>query len=397
MRQPTDTGIRRCTSARQRVSAYGRHAVVAGIAAPLILLTASAEASSSMVGARPASPSVGIAAGPGAGVVAAHQRAARNPLAGRRWGVYKGKADQSWPPYVRSRGNNRRLLAKISLRPKAKWFGKWISNATIKSKVRAYIANSTRGNPRVLVQMTVFRMVPWEHKACRRLPTKAEQASYKKWINRFAAGIGDAHVALILQPDGPFALCAPGGSKLPSRMIAYSARRFSALPHTSVYIDGGASDWPNDNPAKAARFLMPAGVKYARGFALNSTHYVSTGSDIDFGTRLVRALARRGAPRKHFVINTAQNGRPFTFNRARGSHPDNAKACATRRETRCVTLGIPPTTAVANPRWGLSQQRRARARAHVDGYLWFGRPWLYMQADPFVLKRALAIARTTRY
>jgi endoglucanase len=33
----------------------------------------------------------------------------------------------------------------------------------------------------------------------------------------------------------------------------------------------------------------------------------------------------------------------------------------------------------------------------VDGYLWFGRPWLYMQADPFVMTRALQLARTTPY
>jgi endoglucanase len=38
-------------------------------------------------------------------------------------GVYKGLGDQAWQPYVASRGTNRTLLAKIALRPKAKWFG----------------------------------------------------------------------------------------------------------------------------------------------------------------------------------------------------------------------------------------------------------------------------------
>jgi endoglucanase len=326
---------------------------------------------------------------------AASRKAPANPLAGRHWGVYKGNADQSWPPYVSSSGERRRLLAKISLRPKAKWFGRWISNADITTKVRQYIANSTAGNPNALVQMTVFRMVPWEHDACHRLPTRAEQASYRQWTNRFAAGIGRTHTAIVLQPDGPFALCAPHGSRLPSSLIAYSARRFSALPNTSVYIDAGASDWPANNPGEAVRILMPAGIRSVRGFALNSTHYVSTGSDIDFGTRIIAELARRGVRGKHFVINTAQNGRPFTFGQARGAHPDNAKVCATKAERRCVTLGIPPTVNVASPRWGLSSLHRARARAHVDGYLWFGRPWLFMQADPFDMRRALSLARTT--
>lgn len=318
-----------------------------------------------------------------------------NPLKGRRWGVYKGNGDQSWAPYVRSRGTNRTLLAKIALRPKAKWFGSWIPNNAIKAKVRAYIANAAGSNRQTLVQMTVFRMVPWEHEACRRLPTAKEQASYRQWVDQFAAGIGSQHVALILQPDGPFALCVPKTSKIPSQLIAYSARKFSALPNTSVYIDGGASDWPKDDPAKAADFLVSAGVKYTRGFALNSTHYATTTREIEFGTRLVGELARRGAPGKHFVVNTSSNGQGFEFGLARGSHPDNAKTCATRTERVCVTLGIPPTADVANARWRLSAANRSRALRNVDAYLWFGRPWLNMQADPFDLRRALAVARTT--
>jgi endoglucanase len=284
-------------------------------------------------------------------------------------GVYKGLGDQAWQPYVASRGTNRTLLAKIALRPKAKWFGGWISNAAIRDKVVDYIANSTGGDPEVLVQMAVFRMVPWEHEACKRLPTRAEQASYKQWVDRFAAGAGDAHVALILHPDGPFALCAPGGSRLPSQLIRYSARKFSALPNTSVYLDGGAADWPKDRPAESARFLLPAGIEYARGFALNSTHYSPTYKEIEFGTRLVAELARRGAPGKQFVVNTSSNGQGFDFGTAVGAHPDNANVCRTKAERHCVTLGIPPTTDVTNPRWGLSASHRAQAAEHVDGYL----------------------------
>jgi hypothetical protein len=105
-------------------------------------------------------------------------------------GVYKGLADQAWQPYVASRGTNRTLLAKIALRPKAKWFGGWISNAAIRDKVVDYVANSTGGDPEVLVQMAVFRMVPWEHEACKRLPTRVEQASYKQWVDRSQPGSG---------------------------------------------------------------------------------------------------------------------------------------------------------------------------------------------------------------
>ena len=323
---------------------------------------------------------------------------ARTPLAGRHWGVYKGSAELAWDPYVQATGARKRLLGKIALRPKAKWFGAWITPAEISQKVRDYIANSTAGHPDALVQMTVFRMVPWEAEVDDRLPTRAEQASYKTWIDHFAATVGDdTHAAIILQPDGPLALKAPQNSRLPSQMIAYAARKFGALDHTSTYIDAGASDWPASHPEVAATIVQRAGVKYVRGFALNATHYTSTGDNIEYGTQVVAELARRGLPGKHFVVDTAENGRPFEFSQYRGTHPNNAKVCETRAERRCVTLGIPPTANVANVAWGLSSANRARARAHVDGYLWFGRPWLYMQTNPFDMHRALAMARTTPY
>ncbi|WP_114423906.1 glycoside hydrolase family 6 protein [Nocardioides houyundeii] len=321
--------------------------------------------------------------------------ASDNPLVGHPMGVYQGPGDQAWAPYVNSSGANRELLAKIALRPKAKWFGAWIADRSIRASVADYVANSTGGDPNVLVQMAVFRMVPWEHEACRRLPTPGEQASYRFWIDEFAAGVGAAHAAIVLQPDGPFALCAPGGSRLPSELVKYAATRFAALPNTHVYIDAGAADWPKDNPAEAAEILVRAGVGQVRGFALNSTHYVAVADDIAFGTKVVAELARRGIPGRHFVINTSSNGQGFEFSQGRGNHPDNANVCRTPAERVCVTLGIPPTVDVANPRWGLGEELSAAAAEHVDAYLWFGRPWLNMQNDPFVLDRALAMARTT--
>jgi len=318
-----------------------------------------------------------------------------NPLKGHRWGVYKGRADQAWAPYAASKGTERQLLAKIGERPKAQWFGAWIKNTDITKRVDDYIANATGGDPKVMVQMSIFRMVPWEHDACKRLPTRAEQASYKQWTDRAAAAIGSAHVILILQPDGPFALCAPKHSKLPSQLIAYSARKFSALPNTNVYIDAGASDWPANDTKAAANILGPAGIRSARGFATNSTHYATTGNEIASGVKLIAELNRRGIKGKHFVINTSSNGRGFTFNKAKGSHPDNADVCRNKAEKRCVTLGIPPTTNVAAARWTLSTANRAKAAKYVDAYLWFGRPWLFMQADPYQKSRALQLARTT--
>lgn len=318
-----------------------------------------------------------------------------NPLAAHPWGVYLGPSDMAWEPWTRSTGRQKELLDRIVLQPKAQWFGRWVPDDLIADRIHKLVANATGGDPDVLVQLAIFRMMPWEGDACHRLPTDAEVASYKRWITSAAAALGSTYAALVLQPDGPFSLCAPHGSKLPAHLVRFAARTFSANPHTSVYIDAGADDWNRSDPAKALKILLPAGIRLVRGFALNSTHYDSTRAEVEYGAAVSRALAARGITGKHFVVNTSSNGRPFPGYTYQGPDFDNAWVCHDTTQDRCVTLGIPPTTDVANPRWGLSVDNQLQAAAWCDGYLWFGRPWLFEQAAPFRMKRALAIARTT--
>jgi len=324
-----------------------------------------------------------------------------NPLAQHEWGVYGGPAEMAWAPYVAATGTTKKLLGKIALRPKAKWFGNWIPNHEISQKVHDYIRNATGGDDDVMVHMTLFRMNPWEQDACTMLPTKAQKASYKQYIRRFAKAVGDTHAAVVIQPDGPFALCAPGGSKAHSRLIAYTARRLATLPNTTAYIEAGTAEWNGYDPARAVKLLVRGGVEHVRGFTFNVTHYESTASQVDFGVKVVKLLAKRGITGKHFVVDTAENGRPFTGKWWRahntGERWDNAKTCKSKRDRKCVTLGIPPTTKVAAKKWHLPARTRRLARKYVDAYLWAGRPWLHNQTSPFSLKRALAVARTTPY
>ena len=261
--------------------------------------------------------------------------------------------------------------------------------------VRLHVSVATEGDPEALFSASVFRMVPWEHDACDRLPTAAEAKSYKAWIRAFIRGLGDAHAMIVLQPDGPFALCVPGDSPAPSKLIRYAARKFAKLPNVSTYIDAGSYDWTSVD--EALEILVPAGIELTRGFALGSTHYVGTGDEIRYGAEVVAALEERGITGKHFVVNTAANGKPFYGYDYDGPNFDNAETCRTKQDTSCVTLGIPPTADVTNPAWGLTAEENALAAAYVDGYVWVGRPWLYMQNSPFVMSRALAVARTTPY
>ena len=329
---------------------------------------------------------------------AAYERSGANPLAGRTWGVYQGPGDQAWTAWsAEPEGETRTLLERIVLQPKSKWYGQWIATENIRKVVADNIAVAQAGDPEALVQLTAFRLKPWEDEACTRLPTAQEQADYKAWTDEFVAGIGSAHAAVVLQPDGPFALCAPQHSKLPSKLIRYAAKKLGALPNTSTYIDAGASDWLKDDTARALKILVPAGVKHVRGFSLNNTHYAATEDEVAFAAAVAKALADKGLPGKRAVINTAANGRPFNGYEYTGDNFDNAETCKKKRQRRCVTLGIPPTADVANPQWGLPKATTRLAKKYVDGYVWVGRPWLFMQADPFVMERALDVARTTPY
>ncbi|MDP3893309.1 glycoside hydrolase family 6 protein [Nocardioides sp.] len=331
-----------------------------------------------------------------------HPKNPANPLARRVWGVYEGPQDQVWRPYQAASGEERELIGRIALRPRTKWYGAFVPDGDIAERVRQYVESSQDGDPRALVQLAVFRMQPWGQQACQRPPTRKERRSYRTWISNLATGIGSAHTLVVMQPDGPFLWCVPKRG-VTSRLLTFATKRLSALPNTSVYIDAGAADWCENgrgaDPRRCAGILKRTGVKHARGFALDSTHYTGPEENIRHGTRIVRILQRAGYGRKHFIIDTAKSGNPMSWGEvipaAPGEQKDNARTCSKPGMERCVTLGIPPTARAADPRWGMPPKVCRQAARHVDGFVWFGRPWLYYQADPFVKQRAVDMARTT--
>ncbi len=342
--------------------------------------------------------------GPAANATPARARTAgtANPLAGHRWGVYTGGADGLYPAYLQAKHRNQtrkmRLLAKEALRPRVRWFGGWIPASQIGDKVSSYIAQAQNGNPDVVVQMAMFRLFPDGEGRKDDPITSAEQQSYRSWVDHAASAIGSARVAMVLEPDLGVSLKG-WRPAVRLRLARYAAQRFGSLPNASVYLDASDSDWLK--VPVAVRMLKRAGVQDVRGFALGATHYTGTAADIAYGTRIVNRLAKAGIPDRHFVIDTADNGHPFTWlwywRHHRNGDFNNAETCSTRTQHHCDTLGIPPTTRVGAKRWHLPHRARRMARRHVDAYLWFSRPWLTDQKGPFSMQRALAVARTTPY
>lgn len=180
----------------------------------------------------------------------------------------------------------------------------------------------------------------------------AAAAEYRRRIDAYARGIGTDRVVVFLEPDGlPTSYClTPPAQRTREALVRYAVDRFAALPATSVYIDAGASDW---HPAREmAAHLRRAGVAQARGFVLNVTHYDWTGNNVRYGLDIDRHLGRHR--RRHFVINTAYNGRGPLLLRRAGRRIDvwcNPKGRA---------LGHSFTTRTANPL--------------VDAYFWVGGP-----------------------
>jgi hypothetical protein len=312
-----------------------------------------------------------------------------NPLAGMKWGTYEGPIDDVWPAYAGAHGHNKQLLGRIALKPRAVWDGYW--DGAPRATAQESIHDSTQGDPNVLTQVAIFRLNPWE--SCSGSWSPGNQAGYRAWIRGYAAGIGSARVALILQPDMPFAVCVP--SPAPEQLIAYAAGVFNALPHTTVYIDAGAYAWYQ--PAQMAQMLERSGIWHSRGFALNVTQYGSTDQELQWGAQINRALAAAGARGKHFVINTDENGTPYLAGQAGGGAQSNyTPRCSHAGQQLCQRLGIPPTTDVANPRWRLSPADRGIAAAQVDAYMWLGRPWM-VNAGPFSLPYALTLGANGLY
>jgi len=329
-----------------------------------------------------------------------------NPLVGGPWGVYTGSSDGVWPAYARAHGADKALLAKVALQPRVRWLHSGIGVGELGAKIRSEIAQEQAGDPDTLVQFAWFRLWPRGEGRRNRPLTGAEQADYRNAVDAAADAIGNARVAIVLEPD--LALTAPPMQRgamstadpgVRQALVAYAAKRFSALPRTAVYLDAGDADWLS--PDKALAVLEASGVEYARGFALGATHYSSVPMNVSYGADLVAALDRAGYAGKHFVIDTADNGRAFTYPEYYAKHPrgdfDNAETCGSSGEERCDTLGHAPTWDTDVDGLGLSDEQRRQAAAHVDGYLWFGRPWLIDQAAPFSLQRTLQVARSTPY
>ncbi|GAA1978508.1 hypothetical protein GCM10009798_44680 [Nocardioides panacihumi] len=333
-----------------------------------------------------------------------------NPLGGGTWAVNNGFWENGrglYTDYLSSSGTDRTYLGRAALQPSALWLTG--TNSFALNKVPDYLRTVNPTNdPNKLVQVAVFGLWPRGEGARSTPLTATEQAHYRTWIQRVSAGIGGSRVLIALEPD--LAITTnPARDGVHDPRVRQSLTRYAAKwfhdhnRRATVYLDAGASDWLS--PDQAAALLRRSGVAYVRGFSLDITHYTRTPDNITQGAAILRALARRGVSGKHFVIDTADSGRGYTYaqwdHRFGSSTFDNSRSCPDGQATLCNALGVPPTWQVVQPAYVAALRLTAAqvrvTRRSVDAYLWLTRPWMYDQASPYQHDKALSAARSTPF
>ena len=320
-------------------------------------------------------------------------------------------------------------LARIALTPRVRWFANCGSCNVdrVRQSVASYVADARRNHPDGVVQLAIFGLWPDGEVVNGRRPAMSwSMTRYQAWIRQIALGIGDARAVLVLEPD--LAISANHGADgrtMPDpspgtrmRMAAWAARYLATtLRNETLYLDAGSADWLYVD--EAVRLLRASGIQYTRGFALGATHYDSVAANVAFAAKVSQALARTGISGKRAIIDTADNGTPFTWAqwnarwgdrfRSTGNEYyqfDNTPTCGSPTEQVCQTIGHRPSRSPLDTeaaKLGLGTDHptlRRQARVYVDGYLWFGRGWRWMQQggnDSRTEGRMVRMAAYTRF
>ncbi|WP_372407864.1 glycoside hydrolase family 6 protein [Streptomyces luteireticuli] len=237
------------------------------------------------------------------------------------------------------------LIGRIAQQPVAEWIG--VDDP--ESQTRGFTEAAARADRDALL---VLYNIP--HRDCGQYSQggASDGDSYRAWLDRAAAGIGDRSATVILEPDALPHMedgCTPQQfHEERYALLKEAVRKLKALPRTKVYLDAGNPNWITP-AARMAEPLRRAGIDRADGFALNVSNFQTTQDSKEYG-RALSALVGD----KHFVIDTSRNGNgPLSS----GSGGDHEKAWCNPAGR---ALGDPPTTHTGD--------------RLADAYLWIKRP-----------------------
>lgn len=229
-----------------------------------------------------------------------HPAPTSNPLAGAHWFVDHGDDAQRQMRYWRRTGEAHfaDILAKLADEPQTEHFGSFSFN--IRASVRRYMDSVHRGTVPILSTYDL------PHLGCtHKSDTPGEALAFHRWIAAFAHGIGRRRAVVFLEEDALITLGCLSREGVTVRMyeLDYATRLLGELPHTVTYLDAGAADGDPSSPYRMASLLRRAGIRFIRGFFLNSSHFDWTNNELRYGNKVAKIL------HTHFVVSTSENGR----------------------------------------------------------------------------------------
>jgi endoglucanase len=240
------------------------------------------------------------------------------------------------------------LIRVIAQQPNVARFGSFsYPNATV--SVARYLGRAQATQPGTVPMLTTYRVVDGHcgHWA----DPPRDVASYERFIDGLAAGIGTYRAVMFLEQDALITTPCLSAHGLAVRMqeLNYAVDTLKAhCPRLVVYLDAGAADALP--AARAARLLNRAGVRKIQGFFLDATHFDWTRKEIRYGERISRMTG--GA---HFVVSTGESGRGPLVPKDRVHHGNEVLCNPPGRG-----LGPKPTTTTGFP--------------NVDAFAWLDNP-----------------------
>lgn len=222
--------------------------------------------------------------------------------------LYRHPASQVLDWVRANPGDPRRAVveSRIADQPAAVWFADY-SPDSITSRVRAVASGgAAQGRVPVLVPYAVPDRDCGGHSQ----GGAPDLAAYDAWIDRFAAGLGDSEVIVILEPDAiAQSECLSAGQRADRFASLARAGRVlkDANARARVYFDAGHSGW--NDPARQAALLRQAGAASAAssdGIFSNVSNFHDTADEVAYDRAVLDALG--GPSSLGAVIDTSRNG-----------------------------------------------------------------------------------------
>lgn len=196
--------------------------------------------------------------------------------------------------YLGSGKEDQKKLKILLENPSSKWIGEW--SGDVETTLRRHLDDSVKGYSVI----TVYNI---PNRDCGNHSKGGHKTfeSYKKWIDKVAKGIGTSPVIVILEPDAiPLYIKKDCMKKEMLSALSYAVTRLQSST-TMVYIDAGHPQFVRSIET-LVKVLIDAGIRGAKGFALNVSNFHSDKANIRYGERLSILL------KKSYVIDTSRNG-----------------------------------------------------------------------------------------